>query len=987
MEVDIYINGQWYYYNATANNGAIIQPNPQKCHTHSESAGCYKDTIHQHNEECYAACKDGLTEHKHTDTCYTYEGCEVLAHTHNADCYRGCIKIEHVAHNNTCNNNEIVYVITAKYEQNIAGIWPTSEIFEGLYGWKPSGNNVSTYVTKRFTMTSDLCGTNNRELTLYVANGTPGDYTVKYMLESFDQTSGQANDPERRYNNNDRKWFDEYKDYTQSGMNSNLGPKAITGLEDKDDVQEQTDNRIIYFYYERLRYTATFYSEGNIVATRTQVMFEQPMHSVQFNSGELNGTLLSEFEPVPDPNKTEPGSVKFAGWYTTPDCLDGTEYVFSTAIMPNGNLELYAKWEPVYFNVTVYANSNDVNANKPLPSTDIWVNPQRVAFGEKAVAPARPESPYDFVGWFYQDASGEHSFVFATSQVRSDMHIYAKWESRIYVKYEVHYTYTDANGNKMDVADQTTGEELAGSTDTFPAKTGTQLYDNYQNGMFPKQTSLAVQYTVEGPNRFEFEYQKSGSEMYCVEHYVKNDDDEWELAVRSDPISTNYAQVVVNMETGIVTQADKEKFGELTPDAYQKTFIVKATDNPNIVDEDNVVKFYWIKSDNFLFQVEYYLQDVDDENSYTLDYSFSDSFHKNTLFTREIMQYDGFTVATDKLIVKPTGTSVNHTAADSYVLDITLGGNSLIQIFYNRNSYKYTINYLHQVQKAETDNTIYTAANGEYIKVAASKTLEAPYGSTVSYSAKDDAVDAGYVIGTTTAQTLYVSSDESKNVMNFYYQQEQIEIRYVLISELDNTQVGTFSEYISAISGDPKGYSASEAAGMDGFKFMGWYDNKEFTGEPDLTTNLKPGKTGTNLSPTTQDAYNGKQYTYYKTITYYGKFVAEYSSLMISNSGIDLTFDPDQAVIFDVVGNGVGISGDINVNMTVTIIGNGNVTITNLPVGTYTVTPRTDWSWRYTVNHASESVLLTNPHRTEAVTFASTLANSQWLSDNDYAEN
>lgn len=961
----IYIGGQWYNYNATASDGAIIQPNSQKCHTHSEAAGCYKDTIHQHNEECYASCEDGLTDHKHTDTCYTYEGCEVLAHTHNADCFRGCVLEAHT-HNDDCDDDQVFVVIVAKYEQTIGDKWPSGEKYPELYQWEDN------WVSKRVTLTSDMIVGHSQGNS--VANGTvvyydPTWYTynghwVYYMFESFDQTSGENGNQRKQYDN---KYYDQSDLYSQYvNTNGSLKGKKITGLEylNREGTSPQ------FLYYERIRYNVTFYSEGNIVATKNQVMFEQPMASVKFANGDNGaaiGTPISAFEPVPDPNKTEPGSVKFAGWYTTPDCLDGTEYNFSTAIMPNGNLELYAKWEPVYFDVTVYANSNDVNANNPLPSTDIWVNPQRVAFGKKAVAPARPESPYDFVGWFYQDATGEHSFVFATSQVRSDMHIYAKWESRIYVEYEVHYTYTDANGNEMDVADMTTGEELAGSTETFDAKAGDQLYDDLKEGMFPTQTSLAVQYTVEGPNRFEFEYRKTGSESYRIEHYVIEDGD-WKLKT-SEVRSTNYAQIIVNMEDGIADKF-KEFFGKLTPDAYQKPFILQATNDPDVVHENNVVKFYWLETDYFLYQIEYYLQDLKNPSVYTLEYTFDSQYTKNSEFEQKIKRYDGFEVDPDEIKYECTNseTKAVHDQTNPYVIDVKLMGNTLIKVYYNRKSYEYTINYIYQ----DPNNPI---------EVQNSQTKTARFGETISYSAENDVVDPGYMLVAPTSQILVISSEKNNNVMTFNYQEARVEIRYVLISALDKTQVGTFSETIFALSGVPQGYSASDAAGMEGFKFMGWYTNDSFTGNPNMTPDLKPGKTGK-----ANHYVGGAEYTYYEPITYYGEFVAEYSSLMISNSGIDLTFDPDQAVIFDVVGNGVGISRDINVNMTVTIIGNGNVTITNLPVGTYTVTPRTDWSWRYTVNHASESVTLTNPRRTEEVTFSSALAKSQWLSDNDYAE-
>jgi hypothetical protein len=225
-------------------------------------------------------------------------------------------------------------------------------------------------------------------------------------------------------------------------------------------------------------------------------------------------------------------------------------------------------------------------------------------------------------------------------------------------------------------------------------------------------------------------------------------------------------------------------------------------------------------------------------------------------------------------------------------------------------------------------------------------------------------------------------------VVNFYYQEEFVQLNYFVYSVLEQDYVATFSENISAVSGKPNGYDPSKAVNMDQYQFIGWYADEEMNNL--ITTNVTIVPTPTQAT----HQVSGKSYTYYQTIEYYGKFTPAFAALMITNNGIE-SFDPDQAVIFDIVGKDVGISGNIDVNMTVTIIGNSNVTITHLPVGSYKVTPRTDWSWRYSVTpetphqEGSTTVIveLKNPNNPAEAVFNSTFANSQWLSDNDYAEN
>ena len=73
----------------------------------------------------------------------------------------------------------------------------------------------------------------------------------------------------------------------------------------------------------------------------------------------------------------------------------------------------------------------------------------------------------------------------------------------------------------------------------------------------------------------------------------------------------------------------------------------------------------------------------------------------------------------------------------------------------------------------------------------------------------------------------------------------------------------------------------------------------------------------------------------------------------------------------------------------VSVQGNGSVTITGLPLGTYTVTEETDWSWRYKngVSISASSVTLTDSDYTAEVTVTNTRTNEYLLDGNDYAQN
>lgn len=62
----------------------------------------------------------------------------------------------------------------------------------------------------------------------------------------------------------------------------------------------------------------------------------------------------------------------------------------------------------------------------------------------------------------------------------------------------------------------------------------------------------------------------------------------------------------------------------------------------------------------------------------------------------------------------------------------------------------------------------------------------------------------------------------------------------------------------------------------------------------------------------------------------------------------------------------------------VTIVGNNNVTIYELPVGTYTIEENTKWSWRYSANNGGNAEL-TAQAPIGAITCTNTLGNNYWL--------
>ena len=186
-----------------------------------------------------------------------------------------------------------------------------------------------------------------------------------------------------------------------------------------------------------------------------------------------------------------------------------------------------------------------------------------------------------------------------------------------------------------------------------------------------------------------------------------------------------------------------------------------------------------------------------------------------------------------------------------------------------------------------------------------------------------------------------------ENVVTFYYT-KQVTINYVA---LEGGSVTPETETLIRTTGEAQG---STATPNPSYKFVGWYDNAECTGEP----------IGTEATFVPQ-----KVDGVYAEATYYAKFELDVFDLTITKAGENI--DPNQIFVFRVV------SADGTTDMEVTVKGTGSVKIKGLPLGTtYTVTEDTGWTWQYTPDNASQTI---EPNGDSAVTFTNTYSKPNWL--------
>lgn len=107
------------------------------------------------------------------------------------------------------------------------------------------------------------------------------------------------------------------------------------------------------------------------------------------------------------------------------------------------------------------------------------------------------------------------------------------------------------------------------------------------------------------------------------------------------------------------------------------------------------------------------------------------------------------------------------------------------------------------------------------------------------------------------------------------------------------------------------------------------------------------------------------------------------ADLVIEKQGVD-TKDQNQSFLFCVDGKKGTVTE--NIHLTVSITGNGSVTVKNLPVGTYRVAEQEEWSWRYTPEEGEKDVSVSKGTE-NAVTFKNTKKMKAWLGGEAHAEN
>ncbi|MBO7341140.1 MAG: hypothetical protein J6U87_00490, partial [Clostridia bacterium] len=273
----------------------------------------------------------------------------------------------------------------------------------------------------------------------------------------------------------------------------------------------------------------------------------------------------------------------------------------------------------------------------------------------------------------------------------------------------------------------------------------------------------------------------------------------------------------------------------------------------------------------------------------------------------------------------------------------------LVELYYDRVNVNYTVNYL----ESGTNKVLYTQKIGTGI-----------FGGQVAERAPG-LTHLGYTLVGDELKQLHLSSNAEMNIINFYYEESIYSLKYQIVGSEGGGGLSIGSENVNAVSGQPNG---STPRINKGYKFMGWFLDEACSHPvPEAWVN-----------PTTLQLIPQSSGVWTANATYSARIIPDVSTLTITNAG---TADIDEGQVF--IYRIQGVSANVaDIDITVTITGNGSVTIADLEIGDYTVTAMTDWSFRYEVVNETKEISLAVDGKQNVINYGQVRYIRQWIDGN-----
>ena len=507
---------------------------------------------------------------------------------------------------------------------------------------------------------------------------------------------------------------------------------------------------------------------------------------------------------------------------------------------------------------------------------------------------------------------------------------------------------------------------------------GEKLYDGYEEWYFPEERYIThIMSENYDDNVIEFKYAKQTTIKYNIVHNFKSEKLK-EYGISSGVFTyTLHEEIKSEFKTSIIVEydatidADKVKAAimsavkdetkteniwkiitDLTADYFVQEMIL------TLKEKNNVMTFNWTESkDTKTYHVVHYLQDrvISGKDPTYSVYSSVNHTVQNDGEYNIIEEWDNPYGYIRKEVIISNGEVDEEKFIDGDQVKIKLGQfgeKATIEFFYDRAPLEYTIHHYVNgtTQQIIPDETGLTAYYEDEIKVSnVAKTL------------------SGYVLANgTTVKQITVNNDE----VICFYNPEVVHFLFMVAQPGRGTvSKPTYDGHVGEIPNQEK--ATVTATANEGFVFVGWYmDNEGVQSVLDHATVF--GEGGKSITPT-EDMAN-------RTIYFYALF--EPTTRVFRNEGVA---DDNQSFIYRIRGRD---AGNLNVDVTFVITGNGSVTLAMLPYGEYEITVLS-WSWRYDLPNAKGASTWTEEIDTpdEYVFDYSGRPvgpNNQWLSDDTH---
>ena len=199
----------------------------------------------------------------------------------------------------------------------------------------------------------------------------------------------------------------------------------------------------LYAAWEKEKYTVTFESNGSSLATQ-QVYYQDKV-----------------IRPSSDPERT---GFDFLGWYKNKQCT--VSYDFSTELMPDHDVTIYAGWGPVMLTVSFDKVSSDAVIN---------FTKKTVSYGSLLPEPTVTREGYTLDGWYpNKNYIKTEKWDFSSKKVTENGWLYANWLVR-----KCKVTFETNGGSVIPSQIVVYGETV--SVSTIPSKAGFRFGGWYKN--------------------------------------------------------------------------------------------------------------------------------------------------------------------------------------------------------------------------------------------------------------------------------------------------------------------------------------------------------------------------------------------------------------------------------------------------------------------------------------------------------------------------